>query len=101
MFQDVVVLLGFELLREHNGFAAYLWEKSSPTCDQREAPDLEGFTNVLRSFSYTSIAILTRPCSNTHTLPRPTQSTPNTHISLMTDSHPLCGAKTSSQPCGA
>lgn len=101
MFQDVVVLLGFELLREHNGFAAYLWEKSSPTCDQWEAPDLEGLTNVLRSFSYTSIAILTHPCSNTHTLPRPTQSTPNTHISLMNDPHPLCGAKTSSQPCGA
>lgn len=67
MLQDVIVLLGFELLREHNGFAAYLWEKSFPTCDQREAPDLEALTNVLLSFSYTSIAILTHPCSNTHT----------------------------------
>lgn len=30
LLQDVVILLGFELLREHDGFAAYLWEEKSP-----------------------------------------------------------------------
>lgn len=39
VLQDVVVLLGLELLGEHEGFAAHLW-KGAPTPQSAESPTL-------------------------------------------------------------
>ena len=39
LLQDVVVLLGLELLGEHEGFAAHLWNGSPPS-QSAESPTL-------------------------------------------------------------